>query len=223
MILSAMARALPQIFHPAARTVLLKSLGLTLLVFLLLGALCWAALHALFDRMGWRDGGGLAEAAAAALILAGSAWLLFRAVAIAILGFFSDAIVVAVEKESYPAAATGARPQSFTAGLRFALRSVGRTVTWNLLALPLYLILLVTGIGTLALFLVLNAYLLGRDLADMVEPRHPEMRPIAPVQRWLLGLVSALLFLLPVANLLAPILGAAMAVHMLHGRRETGQ
>jgi uncharacterized protein involved in cysteine biosynthesis len=34
-----------------------------------------------------------------------------------------------------------------------------------------------------------------------------------------MGLVSALLFLVPVANLLAPIFSAAMAVHMLLGRK----
>jgi uncharacterized protein involved in cysteine biosynthesis len=35
-----------------------------------------------------------------------------------------------------------------------------------------------------------------------------------------MGLVSALLFLLPFINLLAPIWSAAMAVHMLHGVRS---
>ncbi|WP_070157696.1 EI24 domain-containing protein [Sphingobium phenoxybenzoativorans] len=219
MIVKALFRALPQIFHPATRAVLAKSLGLTLLIFVALGAAVGFGLRYFFLWMGWSEG-GLAGAAAAVVIVVLTAWLLFRAVAMAVLGLFSDAIVIAVEQESYPQAAAGARTLSMAAGMRFALRSVIRTVGWNLLALPLYIALLVTGVGTLALFLALNGHLLGKDLADMVEGRHPELPAIPHGTRWAMGIVSALLFLIPVANLLAPIWSAAMAVHVLHGRRE---
>jgi len=43
--------------------------------------------------------------------------------------------------------------------------------------------------------------------------------PLPRGGRWLMGLVSALLFLVPLVNLLAPIFSAAMAVHMLLGRK----
>ena len=85
--------------------------------------------------------------------------------------------------------------------------------------MPAYILLLVTGVGTIGLFLVVNAYLLGRDMADMVEPRHPALPPLSRSSRWLLGLVSAVMFLIPLVNLLAPIWSAAMAVHMLLGRK----
>ena len=39
-------------------------------------------------------------------------------------------------------------------------------------------------------------------------------------RRWSLGLLSAATFLLPVANFLAPVLRAAMAVHMVHLRKS---
>ncbi len=224
MILSAAFRALPQIFHPAARRVLLRSLLLTLLLFVLLGIGVGGGLHAFLLWMGWGGqaggGQGWAEATATGLVTLLAGWLLFRALAMAILGFFSDSIVIAVESESYAEAAAQARPVSVAQGLRFALASLARNIGWNLLALPFYIALLVTGIGTIGLFLALNAYLLGRDLADMVEPRHPELPPIGRSTRWLMGLVSAGLFLLPVVNLLAPIWSAAMAVHVLHGRKR---
>ena len=35
----------------------------------------------------------------------------------------------------------------------------------------------------------------------MVEPRHPALPPIPRGSRWLMGLVSALLFLVPLVNL----------------------
>lgn len=219
MILSALWRALPQIFHPAARRVLARTLALTLALFAAAGAAAWLGLRAAFAWMGW-DRSGMAGATLAVLVAIIAGWFLYRAVAIAVMGLFSDAIVAAVEAESYPDASARAQPPSWGRGMTLALRSVARTLGWNLVALPLYIGLLVTGVGTVALFLGLNGYLLGRDLAEMVEARHPALPPIPAGRRWLMGLVSALMFLVPVANLLAPIWSAAMAVHILHGRRE---
>lgn len=219
MVLTAALRAFPLIFHAAARRLLVKTLLLTLLVFALLAVGLWAGLHALRLQYGW-GGGGLAEAAATALIVVAAGWLLFRATAMAVMGLFADDIVAAVESDSYLDAAAHARPVGPARSIRYALASVARTIGWNLLALPAYIALLVTGVGTIGLFLALNAYLLGRDLADMVEPRHPGHPPIPRGSRWLLGLASALLFLVPLVNLLAPIWSAAMAVHMLHGVRR---
>ncbi|AEG49983.1 hypothetical protein Sphch_2322 [Sphingobium chlorophenolicum L-1] len=221
MILTAAFRAFPSIFHGAALRLLMKTLLLTLLAFALLAAALWSGIHAARLHFGWdAQWGGLAEATAAALAAIAAGWLLFRATAMAIMNLFADDIVVAVERDSYPQAAARARPVGWSRSLRFALRSLLRTVGWNLLALPGYALLLVTGFGTIGLFLVLNAHLLGRDLADMVQPRHPDLPPIPRGSRWLLGLVSTLIFLVPLLNLLAPIWSAAMAVHMLHGVRR---
>ncbi|RVT43648.1 EI24 domain-containing protein [Sphingobium algorifonticola] len=218
MIVTAALRAFPQIFHPVARAVLIRSLMVTVLLFALLGVGLRAGLHSFFGWIGWAErAGGLVEAAAAVLLAAASAWLLFRSIAIVVIGLFGDAIVAAIERESYPQQAERAHDVSFAQGMRLALRSVLRTVGWNLVALPFYIALLVTGVGTLALLLAVNAYLLGRDLADMVEARHPERPPIPKGTRLAMGFVSALLFLVPVANLLAPVWSAAMAVHVLHG------
>lgn len=220
MLLTAAPRAFPSIFHRAALRLMAKTLVLTLLLFALLGAALWAGLHALRLHHGWGGGGnwaGVGEGAATVLLMGAAGWLLFRAVAMAVMGLFADDIIEAVERERYPHVA--ARPVGWARSLRFALVSLARTIGWNLLALPAYILLLVTGVGTIGLFLALNAYLLGRDMADMVEPRHPALPALSRGSRWLLGLVSALAFLVPVANLLAPIFSAAMAVHMLLGRK----
>jgi uncharacterized protein involved in cysteine biosynthesis len=219
MLLSAALRAFPAIFHPAALRLLVKTLLLTLAIFVMIGLGIWTVTYAVQAYFGW-NGGGLAEAAATALGLVALGWLLFRAIAMAVMNLFADDIILAVEQDSYPGAAATARPVGIGGSVRLALRSAGRALGWNLLALPAYVLLLVTGVGTLALFLLLNAYLLGRDLADMVEPRHPALPPIPRLNRWLMGLVSALLFLVPLLNLLAPIWSAAMAVHMLHGAKK---
>ncbi|WP_031304214.1 EI24 domain-containing protein [Sphingobium quisquiliarum] len=218
MVIIAALRAFPAIFHRSALRLLGKTLLLTLLLFAMAALGLWSAVHAVRVYFGW-GGGGMAEAAATALGAIALGWLLFRTAAMAVMNLFADDIVQAVERESYPDAAATARPVGFTRSLRYALASAARTIGWNLLALPAYLALLATGVGTAGLFLLLNAYLLGRDLADMVEPRHPALPPITSVNRWLMGLVSALIFLVPLLNLLAPVWSAAMAVHMLHGRR----
>ncbi|HWV12234.1 MAG TPA: EI24 domain-containing protein [Sphingobium sp.] len=219
MVIAAALRAFPAIFHTAALRLLAKTLALTLIIFAFAALLFWALIHAARHYLGW-GGGGFAEAAVTVLIVVGLAWLLFRTIAMVIMNLFADDIVVAVEQDSYPAAAAAARPLGFGPSLRLALRSAGRSVGWNLLALPLYLVLLITGVGTVLLFLMLNAYLLGRDLSEMVEQRHAGIAPMPRVSRWLLGLVSALLFLIPFINLLAPVWSAAMAVHILHGARS---
>ena len=224
MILMAALRAFPSLFHGAALRLLFKTLALTLLIFAALGGGIWAGVHAQRLHFGWGSaggGGGLAEATATALAVVALGWLLFRATAMAVMGLFADDIIEAVERQSYPAAAATARPVGWGRSGRYALASVRRTLGWNLLALPAYLLLLVTGVGTIGLFLALNAYLLGRDMADMVEPRHPALPPIGRGSRWLMGLLSAIAFLVPLVNLLAPIWSAAMAVHMLHGQRKS--
>ena len=219
MVIAAALRSFPVVFHAAALRLMAKTLFLTVMLFAMAALGLWTAVHAVRVYFGW-GGGGLAEAAATAIGVIAMAWLLFRTAAMAIMNLFADDIILAIERDCYPSAAVRARAVGFGGSLRLALASAGRTLGWNLIALPAYLLLLVTGVGSIGLFLLLNAYLLGRDLADMVEPRHPDLPAIPRLGRWLMGLVSTLLFLAPVINLLAPIWSAAMAVHMLHGVRR---
>jgi CysZ protein len=197
--------------------VLAKSLALTLLVFAAVGgALWWLA-------RGWT---GDALAGVIAVVAAvGAGWLLFRAVAVAVVGLFGDEIVEAVERRHYPAALATARPVPFARSLALGLRSAARVIAANLLLLPAYLVLLATGVGTAALFFAVNAWLLGRDLGDMVAARHLPAAELAAWRRrtagrrFLMGLAGTGLFVVPGLNLLAPVLGAAMATHLFHRSR----
>ena len=79
-------------------------------------------------------------------------------------------------------------------------------------------------LNTLLLFLAVNAMVLGRDLANMVAARHFDRAARRQWlaqnrgQRLLLGGITTALFLVPVVNLVAPVVGAAMATHLFHGR-----
>jgi CysZ protein len=211
--------ALRDVPQPRVLRILLQSLALTLLLLLFAGAAIYFATRWALNHWQWlgateRDMAGLLVVLA---IIAGS-WLLFRAVAIVVVGLFADAIVADVEGRHYPAAAARAVDVGWRQNIRLALASVVRLIGGNLLALPIYILLLVSGIGTPIFALFVNGLLLGRDLEAMVLARHPDRPRLDRPARWSLGLLSAASFVVPIANLLAPILSAAMAVHMLHLR-----
>jgi uncharacterized protein involved in cysteine biosynthesis len=217
--------SLGQLGDAAVLRVFVKSLAATLGVFAVAGFALWYAMQALLAHwIGWGATGLATAFAAVATVLA--LWLLFRAVAVAVIGLFADEVVAAVERRHYPAALASARPVPFARGLAMGLRSAARVIAVNLILLPLYVVLLATGVGTAAAFLIVNGWLLGRDLGDMVAARHLDRvgmvawRRDTKGQRFLLGLADATLFLIPFVNLAAPVLGAAMATHLFHGRRR---
>ena len=206
---------------------MLKVILLTILLFILFGVAAYFGLVWLFAWLGW-TGGGFAAATAAALIAILTGLLLFRIVAIFVLNIFSDDIVDAVERRYYPGRAETAKPPGYAIGIKMGLASAGRALGYNILAAPLYVVLLVTGIGVPIAFFAVNGLLLGRDLQDMVAARHVvDYRNLAAewslpkAQRFLLGLIAALLLAIPFVNFLAPVLAAAMATHLVHGRRKT--
>ena len=211
--------ALRDLPNPRVLRVLAQSLALTLLLLAISGAAIFFGARWALTHWKWLDEAQLDMAGILIVlaIVAGS-WLLFRAVAIVVVGLFADGIVADVEGRHYPAAAQRAVDVGWRQNISLALASLVRLVGGNLLALPVYILLLVTGIGTPIFALLVNALLLGRDLEAMVLARHPDQPRLDKPARWSLGLLSAASFVVPIANLLAPILSAAMAVHMLHLR-----
>jgi uncharacterized protein involved in cysteine biosynthesis len=195
---------------------LIKVVLCTFASFLLVGVGMWFALDWLFEWLNIQNGEYLSTFLSLALIPI-SAFLLFRVVAVAITWIFADDIIDAVEDRYYPQkAAFGKRP-GVGAGVHMAVRSIARVVGYNLLALPLYIVLLVTGIGTAIAFMLLNALLLGKDLEDMLIARHGASQgSIQKLPRLLLGFIGTVGMLIPFFNLLVPVLATAMAVHVVH-------
>ena len=219
-MLAAFTLALGQLGDRKVLAVIARSLALTVAVFALAGVGVWFAIAAWTPTDG---NGGFVAAALVGLVLIVSLWFLFRFVALAVLQLFGDEVVRAVEARHYPAAAATARALGWREELRVGLRSLGRSLGYNLLALPVALLLLVTGVGTVAVFAAVNAVLLGRELTEMVALRHREDSAAAPLPgfatRTALGAIVMALLLVPFLNLLAPVLGAAAATHLVHRRR----
>lgn len=232
-VLSAFARAFGQLGDRRVIGVLLKSAALTVAIAVTIGAVLWGLTGAALDtwlvpHLPGDYSGTVRQIVAVSAALIGG-WLLFRIVALAVLQFFADEVVRAVEARHFPEAAAAARDIPFAEEARNALAGGLRAVLVNLIALPVALLLLVTGIGTAVLFWAVNAWLLGRELQDMVWLRHRApgsagmgaAPPLSGLTRLALGGIVAAMMLVPLINLLAPVIGAAAATHLVHDRRRT--
>lgn len=223
-VLSSLLRAVAQLADARVLRVLGKSLAISLVLCALLGWGGWWLIDRGLDAAGLSDSllpdGGALRGIAALLLALGGLWLLWRVVALAVIQFFADDVVQAVEARHYPAAAARARDLSVAEQLRTSLGSTARALLVNLAALPFAVALLVTGVGTPLLFLAVNAVLVGRELQDMVWLRHRhatgEAAPVSRAERYALGGVVAAMLAVPGLNLLAPIMGAAAATHLIH-------
>ena len=218
---SAFARALGQLGDRRVLGVLAKSMAVTLAIFVALGIALWRGMARLIEHYaaGYGELGGLIGILLAVI----GGWLLFRVIALFVLQFFADEVVLAVEARDYPHEAANARKLPFREEARNAMSGLLRAVVVNLIALPFAILLLVTGVGTAILFWAVNAWLLGRELQDMVWLRHrPDKAaalPLGGLTRFALGGIVAAMLLIPFVNLLAPVLGAAAATHLVHGRK----
>ena len=225
-VLTSLMRALGQLADPAVLRVLGKSLGVTIMAFALLAGAGWFALDGLLGWMGLDDtlfvGAGDLRALASMLLVIGWLWLSWRIVAMAVIQFFAEDVVRAVEARHYPQAASAARDLPWAEQVKTGLGSAGRALLVNLLALPFAIALIVTGIGPALVFWAVNAVLIGRELQDMVWLRHchaaGQACPVSRFERIALGGVIAGLLIVPFVNFLAPVLGAASAAHLVHRR-----
>ncbi|MBX7482188.1 EI24 domain-containing protein [Qipengyuania qiaonensis] len=220
---AAFALSLRQLGDPAIIAVLLKTALTTLAIFVVLGGVLLAGLYNYLISAGVAFSAEI-SGFVAALVTVFAGWFLFRVVALFVLQFFAEDVVRAVETKHYPHAAHTVRDIPLAEEVGNALRSLLRTVLANAAALPIAGLLLVTGIGAAAVFWAVNAFLVGRELRDMVWLRHrsdrAEIAPMGGLNRVLLGGAVVALLAIPFVNLIAPIIGAAAATHMVHRARE---
>lgn len=198
--------------------VLVISTVLAGLGFALLAAGCaWAVHGALAGDGVWAWLAGALGGLVAAL---SSVWL-FLPLAVMIAGLFMETVCARVEAQFYPGLPP-AQSASIAAQIGDGLL-LGLRMAW-LSVLALILALIFPGVGFL-LGLMLNAWALARSFYVAVAMRrmprraaiagYDAVRPQALVQ----GLLLALLATVPLLNLLIPILGPAVMLHVLHMAR----
>lgn len=221
---AAIVKAFGQLGDRAVVAVLVKSIVITLVLFAGLGVGLWFALVEAAQRSGVGEGwAGLA----AVLLVPIAMWLLFRIVALAVLQFFADEVVAAVEARHFAALAGAARPLPLRREVALATRGLARALGYNLLALPVAAVLAFTAIGPALVFLTVNAVLLGREFTDMAWLRHckgaESGNPSPRAEQVLLGAVVAGMMLVPFLNFVAPVIGAAAGAHLVLRRIAAGE
>jgi CysZ protein len=212
-MINAASLALGDILSQPFRGVLWKSLALTIILLAALWVgLEWLLSHWIATSWPWLN--TAFEILAGIGLVVALAFLIAPAAALFV-GFFADDVAEAVEKAHYPADIPG-RPLPMGRSLATAFKFLGIVLVVNALALPLVLIL---GFGIL-IFLVANAYLLGREYFELVALRHYDedttrsLRARHGGEIFGAGLMIALFLAIPIVNLLGPLFATAFMVHL---------
>ncbi len=221
MLIQTVFAAARDVLSPGLRRILWKSIGLTLALLILV----WLALTQLLDAfLSTHDlSASYPILDSIAFFLAGFGLFiafayLLPAVSAIVAGYFLDDVAEVVEHRSYPGDPPG-RALPFGKAILYGLRFAGLVLVVNLFALLLFFI---PGIN-IGVFFIANAYLLSREYFELAAGRFWPQDDVARLRvqhRGTIlaaGAVLAGLVLIPVLNLITPIFGAALMVH-LHKR-----
>src|SRR5215207_5579935 len=221
MLLYAAFAAWRQILSRPFRKILWRSLVLTVALL----ALVWFGLTRLFSH--YLQGhllsadypilDGFAFFLAGAGLFVALAYVL-PAISAVVAGYFLDDAAEMVERTDFPSDPPG-RALPMGQALLYGLRFAGLSLLVNLIALLLFFVPVVNVVA----FFGANAYLLGREYFELAALRFrpPEeaarMRTAFRPTVLLAGGMMAGLVLVPVLNLLTPLFGIALMVHVHKG------
>jgi len=214
-MLAAAGQAFQELFTPPFRAVLIKCVGFTIgLLVLLVVVLIWGFGHFVH----WPDWiettiewlGGLA-------LVVGSIFLIPPVTSL-IAGLYLDDIAAQVERTNFPADPPGRELPTLQA-VGLALKFFIVVLLVNIVALFL---LLVPGVNLIAFYLG-NGYLLGREYFELAAMRHlapadaKKLRKANRLTVLLCGLVIAGLASVPILNFVTPLFATAFMVRIYKG------
>ncbi len=220
--------ALAQLDDPKMRGIVWMSLALAVAVFVLVWLVAgwaltevpWGDLPLIGWIVGWTgDWFGWIAAFAFGGTMLLATFVLFPAVMTGLAGVFLDRVVDVVEARHYPGN-TQARRIGLGEALASSLKFILVMIVVNIIALPVYGILLFTAIGPLILYYLINGYLVGREFYEVVAFRRlppgiaRNLRKAHRGRVWLFGALTAFLMTVPFINLITPVLAAAAMVHL---------
>ena len=216
MVIESARLAASQLLRPRFRSVMIKSVGLTILLFI--GA--WIGLEYLFSTFLLPFLGGWPWVATAAVWLLGAgvfigAGFLLGPVTAVFAGIFLDEAAEHVEETWYgdePPGKAVPLGQSLWLTVRFTLL----VLFANLIAL---LLVLLPGINV-AIFFLVNGYLLGREYFMFAAMRFRHEEEAAQLRAnysgpvFMGGMIIAGFMAIPIVNLATPVFAATMMVHL---------
>lgn len=215
-------KGLEDALSPPLRAILWRVLGIGLLLSVLLVFGAYQGLgFAPSTGMGWLDEtirvlGGILTGIGLAFA--------FPVLMTSLQSLFLDEAAAKVAHRDYPQDPPG-RDSGLIEGLAGGLRFFGVVVVLNLLALPLQIAGLFLPALNLLVFLLLNGYLVGREYFEQVAMRHASPAEAAARRRanrmtvFGAGLLGTALMVVPIVNLIAPLVTVAAMVHLERGLR----
>jgi uncharacterized protein involved in cysteine biosynthesis len=221
----AVAKSFAQLGDPKLRWVIVKSLAIALLFYIALWVATWFLVGAIPTfELSWLGQTANRWLNDLVRFLAGLAafllpLFLFPACFGVIVSVFLEEVADAVEARHYPHLGKARGIPVWTgiwSGVKFFLLLVGI----NLALLPLYLILLFLPLLSVALFCIVNGYLCSVEYFELVGLRRQVMKDVSALRRahrgrvWFAGILIAAAGIVPFLNLLAPVLGTALMVHV---------
>ncbi len=224
LAISSFGKTLTQIGDPRFRRVLFKGIGLTFVLLIavytaFLMFLNWIGagqtVQELLGNISWV--GDLFTFASLFLMIALSVFLMIP-VASAITSLFLDEVADAVEDKHYPELPDVPRV-TFAEGLKDSVNFLGVLIAANIFALALYAFF---PPFSLFIFWGLNGFLLGREYFQLVAMRRVGRAEAKKLRKkhlgtiWLAGTLMAMPLVVPLLNLVIPILGAATFTHLYH-------
>ena len=221
-LIAAYLKGLEDALSPPLRAILWRVLGLGLVLSVLLIVAAYQALgFAPSTGWGWLD--EVIRVLGGILTGVGLAFF-FPVIMTTLQSLFLDEAAAKVAKRDYPGDPPG-RDIGFAEGLASGLRFLVVAVVLNILALPLQLVGLLLPIVNILVFLVLNGYLVGREYFEQVAMRHASAAEAARLRRsnrmlaFSAGLLGTALMVVPIVNLVAPLVTVAAMLHLERGVR----
>jgi CysZ protein len=214
-VFASLARAITNFFDGTLKGVFVRSIGLTLLLFVLAFAgLEFAILHLPTLGAPWIN--RLIELLTPILFLV-AMFLLGAPVAALFASLFLDRVAGTIEARAYPGELPAPGTSTATAlssGLRLA--GLALIVNLGLLLLDLELVPPIPELLTITI----NGWLLGREYFELAALRHMSRVAAGQMRRrhggrvFAAGTMISLLSSVPLVNLVAPLFGAAFMVHL---------
>ena len=212
-MLKAIGRTLEQMASPAFLWVLARAFALTAIIFVALFWLLQMALGAIPELpWGWLN--TVISFLASAGLLVAFLFLRFTGAAL-FLGLFLESVADAVEARYYPD--RRGKDLDVWTGLATGLRFCAVMLALNAVLLPVYLLV---PVGNVLVLLAVNGYLIGREYFELVALRHMPPDQARQLRRrnagriFRTGLVIAIPLSIPIVNLVGPLFGAALMVHV---------
>lgn len=144
------------------------------------------------------------------------AWFFFPLLYPVLISFFDEQIAQSIEQHDYPHLPPATPPfwPTFWSDAGFALKALGL----NLLCLPFYFFPLFN----VLLYFTLNGYLLGMQFFRMSAGRRVTREQSSQLQKQyrkeiiFAGALIVLCSMVPILNIIAPVLGVATMLHLFH-------